>query len=73
MAAILSDIFTPAHRLNAVDEISVTLILPAWQHDVKSALHALQIRNELTDAPLVDTPPPAAPPWKPVGRELGLL
>ena len=27
--------------LNAVDEVAIALILPEWDHDVKSAMHAL--------------------------------
>ena len=34
-------------RLNAIDETCVTLLLPTWQHDVKSAVHAARLRREL--------------------------
>lgn len=33
--------------LNAIDEIAITLILPEWQHDVKSVWHAMELRQEL--------------------------
>merc|ERR1711907_303363 len=31
--------------LNAVDEIAIALILPEWDHDVKSVVHALRLRK----------------------------
>ena len=37
--------------IHTVEEIVMTLLLPTWQHDVLSVVHALRLRRELTATP----------------------
>lgn len=40
--------------IHTLEEIAMTLILPTWQHDVLSVIHALRLRRELNTTQIQD-------------------
>jgi len=40
--------------VHTLEEIAMTLILPTWQHDVLSLIHALRLRRELSTTQMLD-------------------